>query len=174
MRCTVSRAGIAGLALGLTAGLVLLSPGLAAQDLPRSTLTASDASGVPAGITSEQWMSAQGEARLVTQEDGHDVIEFEASDLVSDGLYTLWWVSRGILGTNMGPGGGVPDNEFTADAEGSAAATIRVSSDNDYQMMVVAYHADNQTHGDSPGEMGTETFQHLTGPWPGPAGEMPN
>jgi hypothetical protein len=174
MNGTFSRASIAGLALGLIAGLGLLSPHLAARDLPHSTLMAADGSGVPAGFTSQQWLSAEGEARVVTQEDGHDVIEFEASGLVPEGLYTFWWVSRGILGTSMGPGGGTPDNEFTADGDGNATATIRVSSDNDYQTMIVAYHADGQTHADSPGQMGTESFQHLMGPWPGPAGETAN
>jgi hypothetical protein len=122
MNRTFSRAKLAGLALGLIAGLGLLSPHLAARDLPHSTLMAADGSGVPAGFTSQQWLSAEGEARVVTQEDGHDVIEFEASGLVPEGLYTFWWVSRGILGTSMGPGGGTPDNEFTADGDGNATA----------------------------------------------------
>ncbi len=174
MSCTFGGTRIAGLALGLTAGLALLSPDLGAQDLPHTTLTAADGSGVPDGFTSEQWLSVEGEARVVTQEDGHDVIDFEASGLVPEGLYTFWWVSSGLLGMSMGPGGGVPDNEFAADAEGHAATTIRVPSDNDYQMMVVVYHADGQAHGDSPGEMGTVSFEHLRGAWPGPAGEMPN
>jgi hypothetical protein len=174
MSRTITRAGITGLALGLTASLGLLSTGVAAEDLPHTTLAGADGSGVPAGFTAEQWTAAQGEARVVARENGQDVIEFEASGLVPEGLYTFWWVNRGLIGMDMGPGGGVPENEFTADAEGNAATTIRAPSDNDYQMMVVAYHADDQTHGESPGEMGTETFEHLRGPWPGPAGELPN
>lgn len=174
MSTTTARAGIAGLALGLTASLGLVPAGVAAKDLPQSSLMASDRSGVPDGFTSEQWQAARGEAEVVTQEDGQDVIEFEASDLVPEGLYTIWWVNEGTFGMDMGPGGGLPDNEFTADAEGNATTTIRVPSDNDYQMMVVAYHADDQTHGESPGEMGAVTFEHLTGPWPGPAGKMPS
>ena len=174
MSLTITRSGIAGLALGLTANVSLLSIGLAAEDLPHSTLVAADGSGVPPGFTAEQWLAAQGEARVVAQANSQDVIEFEASGLVPEGLYTFWWVSDRLIGMDMGPGGGVPDNEFTADAEGHAATTIRVPSDNTYEMMVVAYHADGQTHGESPGEMGTETFEHLKGTWPGPAGEMPN
>jgi hypothetical protein len=70
----------------------------------------------------------------------------------------------------MGPGGGVPDNEFRADSDGNAETTFRVPAANDYQRMVIAYHADDQTHGDEPGEMGEITFEHLSGAWPGPAG----
>jgi hypothetical protein len=173
MSRTTGRTGVAGLALGLAASLGLWSASLAAEDLPHSSLMAADDRGVPAGVTSEQWTAAQGEAKVVGREDGQDVIEFEASGLVPEGLYTFWWVNRSTFGMDMGPGGGLPDNEFTADAEGDATATIRVPSDNDYQMMVVAYHADGRTHGESPGEMGTETFEHVMGPWPGPAGEMP-
>ena len=172
MSTITARAG--GLALGLIASLGLVSAIFASEDLPRSSLMAASDSGVPAGFSSEQWMAARGEAEVVAQEDGQDVIEFEASGLVPEGLYTLWWVNERTFGTDMGPGGGVAENEFTADAEGNATATVRVPSDNDYQMMVVAYHADHQTHGESPGEMGTETFGHLMGPWPGPAGEMPS
>jgi hypothetical protein len=30
-------------------------------------------------------------------------------------------------------------------------------------MMSLAYHADNQTHGDQPGKMGETAFRHLMG-----------
>ena len=88
-----------------------------------------------------------------------------------EGLYTFWWVNERLAGMDMGRGGGVPGNEFVADAEGEATHNIRVPADNDYQTMVVAYRACDQTHGESPGEMGSETFQHLMGAWPGGAGE---
>jgi hypothetical protein len=174
MSITTTRAGIAAIALAAGTSLGLASAGLAGEHLPRSNLTAADEAGVPAGFTAEEWLAASGEAEVAAQEDGQDVIEFQGSGLVPEGLYTFWWVSDRLIGMDMGPGGGVPDNEFTADAEGHAATTIRVPSDNTYEMMVVAYHADGQTHGESPGEMGSETFEHLKGPWPGPAGEMPN
>lgn len=172
MSTAIARAGVVGLALGLTASLGLVSASFGGEQLPHSSLMAATGSGVPADFTSEQWMAARGEAQVVAQEDGQDVIEFEASGLVPEGLYTIWWVTKRTFGMDIGPGGGVPENEFTADAEGNATATIRVPSDNDYQMVVVAYHADDQTHGESPGEMGTESFEHLRGSWPGPAGEM--
>lgn len=132
-------------------------------------LTSSADEGIPPGFQEEYWLEARGEARA-TEEDDEHVVEFEASNLVPDGLYTVWWVDPGDE-TEMGPGGGLPDNEFRPDDDGNAEVTLRVPADNDYQRMVVAYHADNQTHGDEPGEMGEVTFTHLAGAWPGPAGE---
>jgi hypothetical protein len=79
--------------------------------------------------------------------------------------------TAGLLRTAMGPGDGVPGNDFRANADGEAEVTIRVPADNDYAMMVVAYHADDALHGESPGEMGEVIFQHLEGPWPGPAND---
>jgi hypothetical protein len=163
--------GGAALALFLTTSLGAVSSGFAAEDLQHSTLMATDEGGLPPGFTQEQWLAASGAAEVVAHEDDEAVIEVVASNLVPEGLYTFWWVNERLIGMDMGPGGGLPGNEFTADAEGDASVTIRVPADNDYQMMVVAYHADDQTHGESPGEMGSETFQHLMGAWPGSAGE---
>lgn len=69
-------------------------------------------------------------------------------------------------------GGGAPANEFRADDQGNAMTTLRVPSENTYDMMMIAYHADDQTRGEMPGEMGTQTFEQLMSPWPGPEGEM--
>ena len=55
----------------------------------------------------------------------------------------------------------------------AALSRLTVHSDNDYAMMVIAYHADHRLYADEPGEMGEVTFEHIKGPWPGPAGEMP-
>lgn len=163
-------------ALGLVSGLVLAPTGAFAQDADQDMrqveLMAADRSGMPEGMAGETWMEASGEARVVSRENGEDVVEVEASGLVPDGLYTIWWVTPQTIGMDMGPGGGAPENEFRADAEGNAATTVRVPSDNTYGMLVVAYHADNQTHGETPGEMGSQTFEQLMGAWPGPEGEM--
>lgn len=160
------------LATALSAAIVLgagsLGPGAHAADFT-STLRATAEEGTPEGIDRNDWLQAQGEARATAEGDEH-VVEFTGSNLVPDGLYTFWWVNPGVVMTDMGPGGGVPENEFRADADGNAETTIRVPADNDYQRMVIAYHADDQTHGDEPGEMGEITFEHLSGAWPGPAG----
>lgn len=146
-----------------------LATGAAAADFT-AQLAASEGAGLPEERSSEQWLEAQGEATATAEGDEH-LVEIQASDLVEDGLYTVWWVNPGIVGMEMGPGGGAPENEFRADGEGNAETTLRVPADNDYQMMVVVYHADDQMHGDKPGEMGEVTFEHLSGPWPRPAGE---
>ena len=171
MRINGTCAQSVALALFLTASAGPLSFGHAAEDLQHSTLEATDEGGMPPGVAPEQWLAATGEAEIVAQENGEAVIEIRASNLVPEGRYTFWWVNERLIGMAMGPGGGVPGNEFVADAEGEATPTIRVPADNDYQTMVVAYHADGRTHGESPGQMGSESFQHLTGAWPGPAGE---
>ncbi len=142
------------------------------EEMKQVELMAADKSGVPEGVAEDQWMQASGEARVVSAENGQATIEFEATELVPDGLYTLWWVTPQTIGMDMGRAGGTPGNEFTADAQGNASTTISVPADNTYGMMVVAYHANNQTHGDMPGEMGEVTFEQLMGPWPGPEGEM--
>jgi murein DD-endopeptidase MepM/ murein hydrolase activator NlpD len=158
----------------LAAGAALIALGLAAAPVAaanfESTLAATEGSGLPEGHASEDWLATEGTATAVADGDEHEVT-LEASNLVPDGLYTFWWVTPGVISTAMGPGGGVPGNDFRAEEDGSAEVTIRVPADNDYGMMVVAYHADDETHGDSPGEMGEVTFQHLEGPWPGPAND---
>lgn len=131
-----------------------------------SELEATTDTGVPEGFTEQKWTQASGTARVVERENGEDVIRLEAEGLVPDGIYTVWWVNPRIIGMDMGPGGGLPQNTFTADHEGKAEARLTVSSDNDYQMMVIAYHADHRLHGEKPGEMGEETFEHIKGDWP--------
>lgn len=159
--------------LMLAAAVTLFALPANAEDMPSSALQAADMSGVPEGFDSETWMAASGTASVIDHQNGSHIIEITADDLVPDGIYTIWWVNEATFGMDMGPGGGLPANTFTADHEGNAATQIAVDSDNDYQMMVIAYHADHRTHGDMPGEMGEVTFEHLMGPWPGPGGEMP-
>jgi hypothetical protein len=176
MRRSISYLTAATLTLGFIGGIAALPADSFAQDanqeMKQVELTAADKSGMPESITEDQWMKASGEARLVSSEGGEATVEVEASGLVPDGLYTIWWVTPQTIGMDMGPAGGTPANEFTADAQGNASTTISVPAENTYGMMVVAYHADNQTHGDMPGEMGEVTFEHLMGAWPGPGGEM--
>jgi len=130
-------------------------------------LQASDENGVPQGINPRQWSTASGTAQIVAQENGEDVIVLRAEGLVPDGIYTIWWVTPRIIGMDMGPGGGLPQNTFTANHEGRAQARLTVPSDNTYRMMVVAYHADHRLYGEEPGEMGEVTFEHIKGTWPG-------
>jgi hypothetical protein len=137
-----------------------------AQNQDGSMLMATASDGTPQGMTEEDWMTAQGKVSVSEVNPDSYTVTLEASNLVPNGLYTLWWVNQKLVGMDMGPAGGLPDNEFRADSEGNATTTITVPADNDYQMLVAAYHADDQTHGEMPGKMGEITFGHLMGDFP--------
>jgi len=144
-------------------------PGAGGMTMSRAVqLTPTDMDGSPV----DGWLNAQAVATMSMGMDGADTVTVYASGLVPEGLYTLWWVNNmgNMLTMSMGPAGGLPANEFYADASGNAVAAISVPSDNDYQLLAIAYHADGLTHGDNPGKAGSETFTHLTGAFPGPAG----
>jgi len=151
-------------AIGIVAGLGLAaSTGLAGTFT--NVLVPSDETGVPEQASHGAWLAATGEAVAVVDQPTHTVT-VSAENLVPGGLYTVWYVEEQLIGMSAGPAGGVPDNEFRADATGTAEITFEVPADNAYDRLVVAYHADDQTHGESPGEMGTVTFEHLSGEWP--------
>ena len=144
-------------------------PGLGGMTMSRAVQL--DATGMD-GTPVDGWMNALAVGEVTMGTDGNDTVVLYASHLVSNGLYTLWWVNNmgNMLAMQMGPAGGLPANQFNADANGSAVTAVIVPSKNDYQTLIVAYHADGQTHGDSPGRSGSETFSHLMGAFPGPAG----
>jgi len=124
--------------------------------------------GTPQSVTQEKWLDATSEVSVSPVQSGNYTVTLEASNLVPNGLYTFWWVNKKLVGMDMGPAGGTPGNEFRADNTGNATATITVPANNNYQILAAAYHADNQTHGQMPGEMGKVTFTHLMGNFPKP------
>jgi len=126
-------------------------------------LNATAGSGTPEGFTEQQWMNANANVTVTDVSADSYTVKIEASDLVPNGLYTVWWIEDQLIGKAMGPAGGIPNNELRADSEGNATTTITVPAGNNYDMMGIAYHADNQTHGDKPGKMGETTFRHLMG-----------
>ena len=126
-------------------------------------LNATAGSGTPEDFTEQQWMNANANVTVMDVSADSYTVKIEASGLVPNGLYTAWWVKDQLIGKAMGPAGGTPENEIRADREGNATATVTVPKGNDYDMMGLAYHADNQTHGDKPGKMGETTFRHLMG-----------
>ncbi|MDQ3396170.1 MAG: hypothetical protein M3511_00130, partial [Deinococcota bacterium] len=125
--------------------------------------------GLPEGFGEEEWLAARGVAFVTTSDAGEDTIMVAASGLVPNGIYTLWWVIEEPE-MEVGPAGGLPANTFTADREGNARAIITAPTDNDYQTLLIAYHADYRTYGDEPGQMGEVTFSQLMGPFPRSAG----
>ena len=134
-------------------------------------LSATTDSGTPEAFTEAQWQEAGGAASVSAQSAEEYTVRLEASGLVPDGLYTTWYVIPGLAGTSagqeVGPAGSLP-NEFRADAQGNATFEFSVPSSNDYRDLVVAYHADDMTHGDAPGAMGEVTFAHLMTGFPKP------
>jgi len=134
------------------------------------TVTAED--GTPKGVDLAAWDKAFGVAEMTMGTTGSDTILVLTGGLVPNGLYTLWWVNAQPSMT-MGPLTSGSNNSFNADANGYGTITFSVPSDNKYQMLVIVYHADGQTHGDMPGTMGSQSFSHLSGEFPGPGGMAP-
>ncbi|MEA5506138.1 hypothetical protein VB735_24080 [Halotia wernerae UHCC 0503] len=130
------------------------------------TLMATANDGTPKGFTKEKWLTAKGEVSVSPVNANNYTVTLKASGLAPNGIYTFWWVNKKLVGMDMGPAGGTPGNEFKSDSKGNATATITVPANNNYQMLAVAYHADNKTHGQMPGEMGKVTFTHLMGKFP--------
>ncbi len=136
--------------------------------MPKSVvLKATTEDGVPSGIDQATWEKAFGVASMAMGDSGTDTITVMFSGLVAEGQYTLWWVNM-KPSMSMGPAGNTPANEFKAGKDGTATSTFTVPSDNDYQTLFVVYHADGKTHGNEPGKMGSESFSHLMGAFPGP------
>lgn len=129
-------------------------------------LMATADSGLPEGYTEATWLAATVSSQVSAVADGTYDVTLELGGLVPEGLYTVWAVTERLVGMRVEAAGGLPGNEFSADAEGNATHTISVPADNGYDMLVVAYHADNMTHGDNPGAMGEVTFSHVAGPFP--------
>ena len=131
-----------------------------------SRLMATDQDGTPNNFTKDRWLRAKAQVSTTSIPRSNNYrITVQAENLVPNGLYTFWWVNPRIVGMDMGPAGGVQGNSFLADNQGNATANITVSNNN-YRMLVVAYHADNKTHGEMPGKMGEITFSHLAGEFP--------
>ena len=142
------------------------------SDTASAELSATTDSGTPEAYTEARWQEASGTASVTSQSEGEYTVRVEASGLVPDGLYTTWYVIPGLAGTaagqEVGPAGGVP-NEFRADDQGNATFEFAVPAGNDYRDLVVAYHADDMTHGEMPGAMGEVTFAHLMTAFPAPS-----
>lgn len=123
-----------------------LRQNLIAQKQDAKELVAIADDGTPENLATEEWLTATGEIFISEVNSDGYTVTVKANNLVPNGLYTLWWVNKQIISMDMGPVGGLPDNEFRADSEGNATTTISVPANNDYQMLVAAYHADDRTH----------------------------
>jgi len=130
------------------------------------SLTANANDGTPQSINKDQWLKAKAQVSSTAPSGSNYRVTVNATDLVPNGLYTLWWVNKKAIGMDMGPAGAVPSNEFKADTKGNGSVTITVPTNNNYQMLGVAFHADKKTHGQMPGKMGEVTFTQLMGNFP--------
>lgn len=133
-------------------------------------LLATSMDGLPEDVEEEDWFFASAVAFMDMGDEGTDTIGVIAEDLVPEGVYTFWWVNTDPE-MSMGPAAGA-EASFVADEDGFAEFSFEVPSDNDYQWAILAFHADGNTYGDSPGEMGVTTFSHLIGAFPGPSGNF--
>ncbi|MDR9403934.1 MAG: hypothetical protein RI580_10885, partial [Halothece sp. Uz-M2-17] len=135
-----------------------------AQATPSTQLKAIGMSGLPNGFSESEWMQASGDVMITNVTDNSYTIKVEATGLVPHGLYTVWWMKEEGGGNVAGPTGGLPYNDVRADRDGNLTTVIEIpNKNNDYEMMAMAYHSDNQTHGYHPGENGVNSFGHLMG-----------
>jgi hypothetical protein len=115
------------------------------------------ADGQPLHITLGTWEAARGTVAL-TCAGGTETAVSTLQGLVPGGLYSVFVVHLMVNGagrfTPLGNAAGT-DDSFTASATGAADPTDRVSGClTDQEAVVVIWHSDRQTHGQSPGTVG--------------------
>ncbi|HLG24444.1 MAG TPA: PKD domain-containing protein [Candidatus Nanoarchaeia archaeon] len=122
------------------------------------------------GFTLEQWLMGEGNGKYSVK-DGKATLSLEFSNLVPDGVYTLW-CSKLILPPEYkmevmpcGKADG-SQNSFTADNKGSAKFSVEMaplasSTEKSISLVGLAYQSDGKTHGAEPGEFGMDTHTQL-------------
>lgn len=146
-------------------GAVTAQDDMAEDTLLVSILPVVEADGIPAGVEADAWQDATVIAVATQTEAGVEVTVF-AADLVPGGLYTTWAVNDALIGMQVAPAGGTPENEFRANEEGFGVNTILIAADEIPDALAIAYHSDDMTYGDNPGPMGEVTFTHAMGGFP--------
>jgi len=137
--------------------------------------------GADLGFTLGEWLAGEG-AGTYTVTDGKATLDLTFTDLVPNGVYTLW-CSRVTLSPIPNivdlPCGEIDGstNAFTADADGNATvANLAVQTFNDstettVNVIAVAYHSDGNTYGPKPGEFGLNSHVQLAFIVPAPSAE---
>ncbi|MGB3555163.1 MAG: hypothetical protein WBA25_11050, partial [Jannaschia sp.] len=158
-----------------------------AEPVPHTPLQTENIGPWPRGkaldITLGDWFAAKGEGNY-TCEDGTGHVDIRFTNLVPDGLYTMWhdfaiWPPTepfiGFYDTPFGARDG-SENAFTADAEGAAhfvreiTPCLQLSGEQLISELAIAWHSDGETYGYTPGEFSTDTHVHLYVPLPTRAG----
>src|SRR5712692_4807655 len=81
------------LMLSLAATLPRAANAQAAMVTHATALNVMTEDGVPKAVAAKAWDKAFGIAEMSMGNDGNDTIMVEVSGLVSNSLYTLWWVN---------------------------------------------------------------------------------
>jgi len=131
------------------------------------------AKGPALGITQGAWLAGNGQA-VITCEGESGTVSATFSDLVPEGVYTMWYFFMALPTTLPFSTYDIPlgardgsENTFVADAQGNAEITVDVSPClqlSGRQLLAglaAAYHSDGQTYGAYPGDFGTISHLHV-------------
>lgn len=111
-------------------------------------------------ITLGDWMKASGNMTFTCYEDGSANVHIEATNLIPNGVYTLWGIfwrdfsgDGNIDGMAPSPFGGVP-NVLVADINGSGtiSRTLNYCPQDELTLVTtaLAYHSDGNVYGGAP------------------------
>ncbi len=126
------------------------------------------------GVTLGEWFAAKGDGRY-TCEDNQAHIELDFSNLVPNGVYTMWhyfmaWPPTDPFnGTYDLPIGARDGHQavFSADEDGAArfertfTPCLQLTGEHLAAGLAIAWHSDGRTYGPSPGEFTTNTHVQL-------------
>ncbi len=129
--------------------------------------------GAELGFTMGEWLAATGAGTYTVSGDIAS-LNFELSNLVADGVYTVWCShmtmpeDAQILDFPCGNEEGT-ENIFVADADGNATFSLEempalapVTDDpTEIYVIALAYHSDGQTYGAHPGDFGLNSHVQI-------------
>lgn len=129
--------------------------------------------GAELGFTMGEWLSATGTGTYTVSGDVAS-LSFEASNLVADGVYTVWCAHMTmpedvqIVDIPCGNEDG-SENVVTADADGSVEFALEnmpalapvTDNPSEFYVIALAYHSDGQTYGANPGDFGLNSHVQI-------------
>ena len=130
--------------------------------------------GEPLGLTLSEWFAGQGQGSY-TCKNGTGNIDVQFSNLVRDGVYTMWhWFvsippTMPFIGTYDLPIGARDGSQstFRTDAEGSArfvrefSPCLQLSGEHLAGALAVTLHSDGNTYGPLPGEFARDSHVQM-------------
>jgi hypothetical protein len=131
------------------------------DDVPE--LPAYDAHGRSLGFSLGRWFGATGTVVLQRLDTGGERIEAAFSNLLPFGTYSLFRIAFTPAGAVFTPlDGAGTSNSFTVGAEGGAKLAVVTNQPlGSGDAIVLVYHSDGLTHGDSRGDLGLTAHQQL-------------